>query len=71
MDPRLHAYAAEQGLSLSEARARLLTIALDHLDARRRGGHGRHQRMTTAERSASAARAARIRWAARHKGSPP
>lgn len=61
-DARLQAYADEQQLTLEEARARLITIALDHLDARRRGGERRRKGMSKTERSDAARKAVQARW---------
>lgn len=58
---RVRAYATAHGCSTPVAAARLLTIALDHLDARQRGARGRWAGTTPEQRQAmtAAARAAR------------
>lgn len=65
MDPdaRLRAYASAHHLSLTAARAHLITIALDHLDERSAGGKARWKGSTKATRSAAAKRAVAARWA--------
>ncbi|OFW05632.1 MAG: hypothetical protein A3H96_11265 [Acidobacteria bacterium RIFCSPLOWO2_02_FULL_67_36] len=62
-DARLASYAAARQLSLTAARAELVTIALDHLDARRRGAAASLRGTTKAERSAKARVAGQARWA--------
>jgi hypothetical protein len=70
IDQRLRAYATAEGLSVSAARQRLIQIALDHLDARRRAGEARHRGTTADQRRASAQRAVAARWA-KTKTPPP
>ena len=60
---RVRRYARAVGLEISAAGAQLLTIALDHQEARARGGRAVSQAMTAEQRRARAQRAARARWA--------
>lgn len=62
---RITAYARTHELPLPRAAAQLLTIALDHLDARAAGGRASHDGRSAEERSESGRHAARARWAAR------
>lgn len=64
-DPRLPVYAAAQGLSLAAARRRLITLALDRLEASARGGRVGSARLTPEQRRARAAHAAAVREARR------
>ncbi len=65
---RVKNYARDQELSVSDAVAALLTIALDHQEARSSGGSARWQGTTTADRSQAAIAAVQARWA---KAKPP
>ena len=62
---RVRRYARAVGLEISAAGAQLLTIALDHREARARGGRAGSQAMTAEQRRARAQHAARARWARR------
>jgi len=64
-DPRLAAYAAVRKLSLTRARAELVILALDQLDARRRGAAANLRATTPAQRADRARAAATARWARR------
>lgn len=60
-DPRLAVYATMRQLSPTRARAELVTIALNHLEARRRGGQV-SQDITQTERSRRGRAAVTARW---------
>lgn len=62
---RIRAYASSQGLGTAAGAIRLLTIALDHLEARQRGGQASSARLTPEQRSARAKHAAAVRDARR------
>lgn len=62
---RVRAYATDQGLGTAAGAVRLLTIALDHLDARQRGGQVGSARLTPEQRSARARHAVAVREARR------
>jgi len=68
---RLRAYARSHNRSLPSAAIDLLTIALDHLDARAAGGRRSHAQLTPAERSARARALVQARWAKRRDQHPP
>jgi hypothetical protein len=55
-------YAAERGISLAEARRRLISLAFHHLHAHAKGGKNAAAKRTPEERSAIARRAAQARW---------
>lgn len=59
---RVKSYARTHDLSVSAAAAQLLTIALDHLEARKVAGEARWTGLRKAERSEVARRAAQARW---------
>lgn len=59
---RVRTYARARALSTSQAIGDLLTIALDHLDARSAGGHAVHRSRSEAERSLTGRRLAMARW---------
>lgn len=59
---RVKAYARAKELPLPAAAAQLLTIALDHLDARSAGAVAVNQQRTPEERSAAASKAVQARW---------
>ena len=62
---RLRTYATAHGLTIPEARRRLIMIALDHLDARTSAGAARWKGTTPSERSDAARKAVTARWASR------
>lgn len=62
---RVKAYAATREIGISAAAAHLLTVALDHLDARSRGASVLHASRTPEERSAAAKLAVEAREAKR------
>jgi hypothetical protein len=62
-DRRLVAYARAYGLTLPQARDRLLALGLDQWEAQTRGGLARSAKLCPEARSAIARRAAVARWA--------
>jgi plasmid stability protein len=58
---RIRAYAQAHHLAVPDAAARLLASALDHLDARQRGGVGRWAGTTPAQRRTMTAAARQAR----------
>lgn len=61
---RVRQYARTRGGSTSDTIAHLLTVALDHLDARAAGGKLVQQGKTPEQRQDAARYAARARWQA-------
>lgn len=62
---RIRAYATAQGLGYAAGAIRLLTIALDHLDARQRGAASRWEGTTPEQRREMTAITRRARQASR------
>lgn len=62
---RVKTYARAHDLSVSDAAAQLLRIALDHLEARAAGGRAVREGRTAAEASEAGRRAVAMRWARR------
>jgi hypothetical protein len=59
---RIRRYARTQDLGVTAGVVRLLTIALDHLDARVAAGQAAHRDTTPEQRSAAARHAVTARW---------
>lgn len=62
---KVNRYAAERGISLAEARRRLISLAFHHMADRAKGGHRTAATRTAAERRAIAQKAAQARWGSR------
>ncbi len=58
----VRAYADEHGVTLAEARERLVDVALGHLAARVRAGRKTHEGIDASTRTVNARKLARQRW---------
>lgn len=65
LQPRLRSYLKTHHLDLRDGVVRLVTLALDTLDARSSGGKTVHTRRTPEERAAYARRIIAVRWGTR------